>query len=52
MADGYGMDWHCFIESAALEHAVELDQSLMSRLAALPGSLFIDAYGADEQEEE
>jgi hypothetical protein len=50
-ADGYGMDWFCFVEAAALEHAVELDQHLMSRLAVFPGSLLIDTYGAEDDDE-
>ena len=45
-ADGYGMDWFCFVGAAALEHAVEINQKLMSRLAMFPGSLLIDTYGA------
>lgn len=50
VSDGYRMDWFCFVEARALEHAVELDQPLLARLAALPGSLLIDTYGADEDE--
>jgi len=48
VADGYRMDWFCFVEAAALEHAVELDHNLMSPLAVFPGSLLIDTYGAEE----
>jgi len=44
------MDWFCFVESRAMEHAVELDQQLLARLAALPGPLLIDTYGADEDQ--
>ena len=50
VADGYRMDWFCFVESRAMEHAVELDQQLLARLAALPGPLLIDIYGADEDQ--
>jgi hypothetical protein len=51
LADGYQMDWFCFVEAGALEHAVELDQPLLARLAAFPGSLLIDTYGADGGDE-
>ena len=47
---GWEMDWFCFVEAVALEHAVELDHDLLRRLAALPGALLIDTYGKDEQD--
>lgn len=39
---GYQANWFCFVESNPAEHAVELDRSLLTRLLALPGDLWID----------
>ena len=50
VADGYGMDWFCFVAATALEHAVELDQNLLRPLAVFPGSLLIDTYSAEEDD--
>jgi hypothetical protein len=43
-ADGYEMDWWCSVESLDTERAIELDPALLTRLAAFPGPLLIDAW--------
>jgi hypothetical protein len=45
---GYEANWYCWIESHAAEHAVEMDRQLMARLLALPGDLWLDVCGDDE----
>lgn len=45
---GYEANWYCWVESHATEHAVELDRQLMTRLLALPGDLWLDVCGDDE----
>jgi hypothetical protein len=47
-ADGFRMDWFCFVEAGDLEHAVELDPHLLGRLAGYPGPLLIDTYSRDD----
>lgn len=39
---GYEASWFCYISSSAMEHAVELDRDLLSRLLRLPGDLWLD----------
>ena len=45
---GYEANWYCWVESHALEHAVEIDRQLMQRLLVLPGDLWLDVCGDDE----
>jgi len=47
-AEGHCIDWVCYVVSCATEHAVELGRSLLVRLTALPGDLFLDVYPEDE----
>jgi hypothetical protein len=47
---GYEANWHCWVESHAAEHAVEIDRQLMTRLLALPGDLWLDVCGDNEEE--
>lgn len=42
---GYEANWYCWVESHALEHAIEIDRQLMQRLLALPGDLWLDVCG-------
>ena len=42
--DGYVMDWWCSVESLDTERAIELEPSLLARLAAFPAPLLIDAW--------
>lgn len=42
---GYRADWFCYVASNPLEHAVELDRELLSRLLRLPGDLLLDVCG-------
>ncbi len=39
---GYEIDWFCYVGSHAMEHAVELDRAVMTRLLAVPGDLLLD----------
>ena len=50
-AEGYQIDWFCYVGSHAMEHAVELDRSLLTRLLALPGDLLFDIYPDDQDAE-
>jgi hypothetical protein len=45
---GYDVNWYCWVESHATEHAVEIDRQLMTRLLALPGDLWLDVCGDGE----
>jgi hypothetical protein len=47
-ASGYDANWYCWVESHATEHAVEINRQLMTRLLALPGDLWLDVCGDDE----
>lgn len=47
-ASGCDANWYCWVESHATEHAVEVDRQPMARLLALPGDLWLDVCGADE----
>lgn len=46
---GYWANWFCYLGSAALEHAAELDRSTLQRLLTLPGDLWLDVYPEDEE---
>jgi hypothetical protein len=48
---GYEANWYCWVESHATEHAVEIDRQLMQRLLALPGDLWLDVSGDEEDED-
>lgn len=43
--EGYQANWFCYVESNALEHAVELDRETLTRLLALPGDVRLDVCG-------
>jgi hypothetical protein len=43
--EGYEANWFCYIASHATEHAVELDRTILQRLLALPGDLWLDVCG-------
>jgi len=47
-AGGHWIDWFCFVESHATEHAAKLSRSVLVRLLALPGDLLLDVYPDDE----
>jgi hypothetical protein len=42
---GYEANWYCWVASGATEHAVELDRTVLRRLLALPGDLWLDVCG-------
>jgi Domain of unknown function (DUF4279) len=42
---GYEANWYCWVASQATEHAVELDRTVLRRLLALPGDLWLDVCG-------
>ena len=42
---GYEANWYCFAASHATEHAMALDRSILQRLLALPGDLWLDVCG-------
>lgn len=42
---GYEANWYCWVASRATEHAVELDRTVLQRLLALPGDLWLDVCG-------
>jgi hypothetical protein len=42
--EGYVMDWWCSVEALDTERAIELEPSLLARLAAFPAPLLIDAW--------
>jgi hypothetical protein len=42
---GYEANWYCFAASHATEHAMALDRSILRRLLALPGDLWLDVCG-------
>jgi hypothetical protein len=46
--EGYEANWFCYIASHATEHAVELDRTILQRLLALPGDLWLE-YAAMAQ---
>lgn len=50
VADGYVMDWFCFVDSGS-QGSVEIDHALLQRLAALPADLVLDLYGEDDDGE-
>ncbi|PPK92574.1 uncharacterized protein DUF4279 [Kineococcus xinjiangensis] len=47
---GYWANWFCHVGSHATEHAVELDRAFLTRLLGLPGELWLDIYGDDDEE--
>lgn len=47
---GYEANWYCWIASHATEHAAELDRDTLRRILALPGDLWLDACGDDNDE--
>ena len=42
---GYEANWYCWVASRATEHAVKLDRTVLQRLLALPGDLWLDVCG-------
>ena len=42
---GYWANWFCYVASSPLEHAVELDRPLLTRLLRLPGEVWLDVCG-------
>jgi hypothetical protein len=46
---GYEANWYCWVASHATEHAVELDRPTLQRLLVLPGDLWLDVSGDDEE---
>jgi hypothetical protein len=49
-ANGYVMDWFCFVDSGS-QGSIELDHALLQRLAAFPVDLTLDLYGGDDADE-
>jgi Domain of unknown function (DUF4279) len=45
---GYHANWLCYVASHATEHAAQLDRPTMQRLLALPGDLWLDVSGDDQ----
>lgn len=45
---GIWANWFSFVASSATEHAVELDRDLMNRLLLVPGELWLDVCGDDD----
>ena len=46
---GYEANWYCWIASHATEHAAELDRNTLRRILALPGGLWLDVCGDDDE---
>ena len=46
---GYEANWFCYVASHLTEHAAELDRQTMQRLLALPGDLWLDVSGDDDE---
>ena len=44
-SEGYDANWYCWVASHACEHAAELDRTILKRLLALPGDLWLDVCG-------
>lgn len=46
---GYDANWFCYIASHATEHAAELDRKTLQRILALPGDLWLDVCGGNDE---
>ena len=44
VADGYRIDWFCYLGSHPMERAVELPRELLVDLLRVPGELLLDIY--------
>jgi Domain of unknown function (DUF4279) len=45
---GYQANWLCYVASHPTEHAAELSRPLLTRLLGLPGDLWLDVCGDDD----